>query len=151
MQPQVNIYLESRTCQSADVPEQKNFYEWAMAVIDRSTEVGLRIVDDREGRQLNRYFRGIDQATNVLSFPFQSHVPEQQNYLGDIVMTAPFIVQEAHTYDKSVISHWAHLFIHALLHLRGYRHDNELDARKMERRESCIMTALGFPDPWLYE
>ena len=149
MRPQVNIQFETETCDSADIPKSENFDRWAAAVIDGSAEVGVRIVDNEVGRQFNRRFRRIDQATNVLSFPFATKISAEQNYLGDVLMTAPIIVQEAQDQNKPLLSHWAHLFVHALLHLQGYRHDNDFDARTMEARESKIMMALGFSDPWL--
>ena len=146
---QVHLQLASKACNVTNIPAKESFYQWAKAVINIPTEIGVRIVDNSESQQLNRYFRNIDQATNVLSFPFSSEVPEHQNYLGDIVMAAPIIVLEAQQQNKSVPSHWAHLFIHALLHLQGYSHDNDFNRANMEGRESKIMTALGFPDPWI--
>ena len=145
----LNIQFESETCEPSDIPHENNFYRWASAIIDTSAEIGLRIVDTAEGRRLNRRFARVDHATNVLSFPFATKIPEERNYLGDILMTAPVIVREARTQNKPIRAHWAHLFIHALLHLKGYRHDDAINARKMEARESSVMQALGFSDPWL--
>ena len=148
MNPRVCIHFESETCDSAEVPDSKSFARWAAAVVNPSAEVGVRIVDSAEGRRYNLRYCRKNFATNVLSFPFANEISDEQNYLGDILMTAPVIVREAHNQNKPVFSHWAHLFIHALLHLQGYKHDNDADARKMEKQESNIMTALGFLDPW---
>ncbi|MBC6413832.1 MAG: rRNA maturation RNase YbeY [Chromatiales bacterium] len=151
MKPQVHIQFASRACKPDNIPDLESFYQWAATVLDKSSEVGVRIVDNSESRQLNQYFRQLDRATNVLSFPFTTETPDQPNYLGDIVMAAPTIVLEAQQQDKPVLSHWAHLFIHALLHLQGYSHKTEASASVMEAQESKTMIALGFPDPWLSE
>ncbi len=148
MMPRVNIQIESESCNSSEVPDNKNFRHWAAATIYPSAEVGVRIVGSAEGRRYNRQYCHKDYATNVLSFPFTTHASEAQNYLGDILMTASVIVREAREQNKPLLSHWAHLFIHALLHLRGYRHDDDIVAHKMRAQESKIMTTLGFSDPW---
>ena len=148
MMPRISIQVESEISDSSEVPDSKNFRRWATAAIDPSAEVGVHIVGNAEGRRYNRQYRHQDYATNVLSFPFTTHAFEAQNYLGDVLMTAPVIVREAREQNKPVLSHWAHLFIHALLHLQGYRHDSDRVAREMEAQESKIMTTLGFSDPW---
>ena len=149
MNPRISIRFESADCDPSEVPDSKSFSRWAAAVIEPSLELGVRIVDSAEGKRYNQRYYRKNSATNVLSFPFTTDISEEQNYLGDVLMTAPIIVKEAYELNKPVLSHWAHLFIHALLHLQGYKHDSDADARKMEARESKIMTALGFLDPWL--
>lgn len=148
MNPRVSIHFASKTCEPSEVPDNKSFTRWAAAVIEAPAEIGLRIVDNAEGKRYNRRYRRKDFASNVLSFPFVTEIFEERNYLGDVLMTAPVIVREADEQNKPVLAHWAHLFIHALLHLQGYKHDNDADAREMEAQESKIMTALGFLDPW---
>ena len=146
--PRVSIQIESEICDSSEVPDNKNFRYWAAATIEPSAEVGVRIVGSAEGRRYNRQYRHKDYATNVLSFPFKTHAFEARNYLGDVLMTASVIAQEAREQNKPLLSHWAHLFIHALLHLQGYKHDSDIEARAMEAQESKIMATLDFPDPW---
>ena len=67
---------------------------------------------------------------------------------GDLALCAPVIAREARAQGKSLAAHYAHLVVHGVLHLQGYDHENRRDARRMERRESRIVTALGFPDPY---
>ena len=148
MMPRVSIQIKAKVSDSSEVPNNKNFRHWAAAVIDPSAEVGVRIVGSAEGRRYNQQYCHKDYATNVLSFPFTTHAVAEQNYLGDILMTASVIVREAQEQNKPVVSHWAHLFIHALLHLRGYSHDDDILAYEMQAQESKIMTTLGFFDPW---
>ena len=151
MMPRVSIQIEAEIGDTSEIPDSNNFRHWAAAVINSSAEVGVRIVGSAEGRRYNRQYCHKDYATNVLSFPFASDVCEAQNYLGDVLMTASVIVREAQEQNKPVLAHWAHLFIHALLHLQGYNHDNDISAAKMEAQESKIMTTLGFSDPWSWD
>lgn len=108
----------------------------------------MRIVSITECVKLNQKYRRVDYPSNVLAFPFESVMTSEQDYLGDIVMTAPLIEQEAQEQKKPIQDHWAHLFIHGLLHLSGYQHNTPKQARRMEAQESKIMKKLGFPDPW---
>jgi len=102
--------------------------------------VTLRIVGEREGRELNRTFRKIDRATNVLSFEG-----------GDIVLCHPVIWREARAQGKSVTAHYAHLVVHGVLHLRGYGHEKKRDAARMEAREIRILRRAGFRNPYTVE
>ena len=67
---------------------------------------------------------------------------------GDLALCAPVIAREARAQGKSAVAHYAHLVVHGLLHLQGYDHESERAARVMERRESGVVTRLGFPDPY---
>lgn len=111
--------------------------------------VNLRIVDEAEGRALNRQWRGPDHATNVLSFPADLPSGTDLNLLGDIVLCAPVIAREAREQDKSADDHWAHLIIHGLLHLRGYDHISSDLAERMETREIELLRTLGIADPYV--
>ena len=104
----------------------------------------LRIVGAREARRLNRRFRSRDYATNVLTFAY----PEQRPLAGDIAICAPVAVGEARARGISRDAHYAHLVIHGMLHLQGFDHENERDARRMERLESRILARLGYADPY---
>jgi len=84
---------------------------------------------------LNRHYRGKDCATNVLSFPYGES--------GDVVLCHPVIAREAREQRKSVRAHYAHLVVHGALHLRGYEHDDNASARRMERAEVRILRRLG--------
>jgi probable rRNA maturation factor len=99
--------------------------------------VTIRIVGEREGRSLNRTFRKIDRATNVLSF-----------HTGDIVLCHPVIRREAQAQGKSLAAHYAHLVVHGVLHLRGYAHEKKRDAARMEAREIRLLRRLGIRNPY---
>jgi probable rRNA maturation factor len=105
----------------------------------------VRIVDEAEGRALNRDFRGKDYATNVLTFDYQ-RTPQ---VVADLVLCAPVLAREAREQRTTLPAHYAHLLVHGTLHAQGW--DHELDAaaaRAMEAREGAVMQALGLPDPY---
>jgi probable rRNA maturation factor len=107
-------------------------------------QITLRIVGAREARRLNSSFRNIDYATNVLSFPYGEG-------RGDVVLCHPVIAREARAQGKPVAAHYAHLVVHGLLHLRGYRHEKKREAQRMERAEARWLRRLGLGDPYAVE
>jgi probable rRNA maturation factor len=115
----------------------------------RDGEVTVRLVDEAEGRALNRAWRGRDRATNVLSFPAgELPVPVESPPLGDIVVCVPVVEREAAAAGKPGEAHWAHLVVHGALHLAGFDHETAAEAAEMEALESRLLAALGLPDPW---
>ena len=111
------------------------------------TEVAMVLTDDRHMQNLNRTWRGIDEPTNVLSFP-APRLDAGPRVLGDVVFALETIEREAAAADKPVIDHLAHLTVHGALHLLGFDHVRETDAESMERRERAILAELGVPDPY---
>ncbi len=132
------------------VPSRLQFEQWAGAALGRITDAELliRLVDRLESSQLNARYRDRDKATNVLSFP--AELPQEVGLplLGDIVICAPLVIEEAQAQNTNAEAHWAHLTIHGVFHLLGYDHQSDEDAAKMEPLESEILLSLGFPDPW---
>jgi len=113
-----------------------------------SLRLGLRIVDEAESASLNTRFRGRLGPTNVLSFPYEERDRGKTQFLGDIVICAPIVAAEALAASRSENAHWAHLLIHGILHLRGFDHHTDQDARMMEGRETQVLQSLGFTDPY---
>src|SRR5690606_8261492 len=108
----------------AGLPAANSFRKWAAAALEgriREADLAIRLVDAREGRALNRHYRGKDQATNVLSFPAElpEGLPEgvHMPLLGDIVLCAPVVAREAREQGKPLAAHYAHLTVHGVLHL----------------------------------
>ena len=120
------------------VPGAMALRRWARAA--SPSHVTLRIVGEREGRELNRRFRNVDRATNVLSF-----------HTGDVVLCHPVVRREALAQGKSVAAHYAHLVVHGVLHLRGYAHEKKRDAARMEAREIRILRRIGITNPYAVE
>lgn len=134
--------------EAADVPDRARFRCWVGAALKKPALVTLRLVDEAEGRVLNRDFRGKDYATNVLTFAYGE---ETGTLSGDIVICAPVVEREAHEQGKILLEHYAHLTVHGVLHLQGHDHENERQAREMESLEVEIMRKLGFNDPYASE
>ena len=126
------------------LPSQRRIRAWARAALQADMQVTFRLVGAREGRKLNRDFRGQDHATNVLTFAY----PEMEPLAGDIVLCVPLIALEARQQRKRIDSHYAHLVVHGMLHLQGYDHENGKDARIMEALEAEIVVKLGYADPY---
>lgn len=129
---------------TARLPTRAQFRRWARAALERDARITLRVVGALEGRALNRRFRGRSRPTNVLSFTL-ARAPLLE---GDIALCAPVIAREARAQGKERAAHYAHLVVHGVLHLQGYDHATGRQARRMERREARIVTALGYPDPY---
>jgi len=133
------------------VPSDQQFERWVSAALRQhgDAELLIRLVDRRESRQLNTRYRHKNNATNVLSFP--ADLPKEVGLalLGDIIICAPIVAEEARDQHKTAEAHWAHLTIHGILHLLGHDHQLEEEASEMESIESKILKSLGFPDPYL--
>ena len=141
-----------------DLPTRHQFRRWVRAALERDAPSGeiivtLRIVDETEGRQLNRHYRGKDYATNVLTFGYGEAAEPGENssggaLLGDIVLCAPVLAREAVLQGKNLLAHYAHLTVHGVLHMQGYDHEKTRDAGQMEAGEVEILAAFGYPDPY---
>ena len=123
----------------------RRWVEAALAGQRRHIELAVRYVDSDEGRALNRDYRGKDYATNVLSFVYET----EPLTVGDLVICASVVAEEAVAQRKSVEAHHAHLVVHGVLHLQGYEHETSAaDAEIMEEKEREILAGLGYPDPY---
>ena len=126
------------------LPPVVSVRRWAKAAQERDCVVTVRFVGVREGQTLNGLYRGEDYATNVLAFVYD----EQSPLTGDIVLCAPVLRQEAMAQGKPLTDHCAHLVVHGMLHLQGYKHDTVRAARAMETRETTILGRLGVTGPY---
>ena len=113
-------------------------------------EVAVMLTDDDGIRTLNQNWREIDKPTNVLSFPaFQTQAkPGVPRMLGDIAIAYETVRREADDEGKRFGDHLSHLAVHGFLHLIGYDHENDDDARTMENLERQILAGLGIADPY---
>jgi probable rRNA maturation factor len=143
--------------QASRLPSAAQFRTWCEAALRQRTadsELTIRLVDEGEGRELNRTYRQRDYATNVLSFP--ADLPDELDgiplldipLLGDLVICVPVVEREAGEQHKSLDAHWAHLVIHGCLHLLGYDHLEDAEAEEMEALERALLAELGHPDPY---
>jgi probable rRNA maturation factor len=155
--PSIDILVQSLLWNDQPAAEAtvREAIEAAAALSAAQGEVSVVLTDDAAIRALNRDWRNIDKATNVLSFPAGkpgSSVAAMRSsitMLGDIVVAYETLVRECVEENKSFLHHLAHLTVHGFLHLMGYDHKTDSDAEAMERLESAILTRLSVPDPYL--
>ena len=128
--------------------------KWANAALKDETisrEMTLRIVDIAEMTTLNETYRQKKGPTNVLSFPSDLPPEYATGELGDIVICASIVNQEADMQQKLAKAHWAHMVVHGVYHLLGYDHMNDKDAAIMEALEIKVLATLGFANPYEME
>ncbi|MBL1274738.1 MAG: rRNA maturation RNase YbeY [Ectothiorhodospiraceae bacterium] len=112
----------------------------------------VRIVELDEIATLNQQYRQKTGATNVLSFPFERPpgLPADacEESLGDLVVCAAVVTQEAAAQQKPLEAHWAHMIMHGTLHLLGYDHLTDEEARQMETLEISVLSTFGYANPY---
>ena len=160
----MDIELElQRTVDCVDLPSKKQFEKWVVVALQqinkprKAPAMTIRVVSLAESKQLNSEYRGKNQPTNVLSFPFEppegvdlSEIDDNlDKYLGDLVICANLVEKEANKQLKLIESHWAHLVVHGTLHLLGYDHINDDQAKTMETLEIAILASCGFGNPYI--
>ncbi len=124
-------------------------------------EVSLLLTDDETIHQINKEQRDIDRATDVLSFPMTDYVTEGdfafleeegadcfhpetgELLLGDIVISGDKVLQQAESYGHSPLREYAFLIVHSLLHLVGYDHMEEQEAKRMEKKQADVLESMG--------
>lgn len=145
-------------CKSPDIPSAKQIKYWVISAVERSgkcladgAELSVKLVDTDEMRSLNHEYRNKDKVTNVLSFPAGeiAGLPvEAGQALGDIVVCAAVVSDEAAQQGKAVGDHWAHMLVHGTLHLLGFDHESDAEAVEMEGLEARILASNGVADPY---
>lgn len=134
------------------IPSDAQFAQWIKAALHtrkENAEICIRLVGKNESAQLNDEYRHKEGPTNVISFPSILPPDLAKTYLlGDLVICVPLVANEAEAENKTILAHWAHLTIHGCLHLLGYDHELDNEAKIMEELETQLMIELGFPDPY---
>ena len=138
-----------------ETPNDELMNLWVKLALENSTfrceltpEISIHITGTDEASRFNQSYRGISGPTNVLSFPADLPANLGLNLLGDLVICAPLVVNEAREQGKETEAHWAHLVIHGVLHLLGHDHQTGEEADAMEALEIRILTALGYANPY---
>lgn len=152
-----NDYLELNI--SYSLPQQTNIWlpteaslsQWVNHFVQNAPikwpnypqELNIRISSTQESQQLNNTYRQKNKPTNVLSFPYPD-----EDILGDMILCAQVISDEATQQNKTYQAHWLHMVIHGLLHLCGYDHQQEDEALHMESLEIKLLNQLGYTNPY---
>ena len=132
---------------SDNIPSAALLKKWCVAALAqqkiKTAEICIRVASKKESASLNKTYRNKKGATNVLSFP-----ADISPLLGDLVICAALVNEEAREQHKTAKAHWAHLVIHGTLHLLGYDHIKNKEATEMEALEVKILHKLGFDNPY---
>jgi probable rRNA maturation factor len=111
--------------------------------------VTVLVDDDARVRELNRLWRGLDNPTNVLSFPYPERQHGPDRCIGDIAISYETAAREAAAGGLPLTHHFAHLSVHGFLHLLGYDHGSDREADAMEQLERLILARMDVPDPYI--
>ncbi|WP_140626622.1 rRNA maturation RNase YbeY [Methylibium rhizosphaerae] len=142
--PELSLSLQFADASHREHLPRHKVMRWIRAALEAPAELTVRIVGAEEGQVLNRDYRQKDYATNVLTFDY-AHEPV---VVADLIICAPVVAKEARAERKTLEAHYAHLLVHGTLHAQGYDHEADDEAEVMEARETEVMLALGFKDPY---
>ena len=116
--------------------------------------VSLMLCSDEDMRAMNQIHRGINEATNVLSFPSDGpllrscDMPTDEVTIGDIAIAAETVVRESSKTGIAAGDHLLHLFTHGVLHLLGYDHKEDRAAAEMEGLEIALLAQMKIANPY---
>ena len=139
---QVYVNIENAAWKKYKIDFEK-IANTAVSAVYKNSEVSITLVDDKKIHELNKQYRGMDKPTNVLSFELGDDV-----LLGDIFISLDTVKREAKDAGISVEEHTAHMIVHGMLHLQGYDHLNDKEAKVMEVKEIKILKTLGYKNPY---
>ena len=162
----MTISIEYEAERKLDLPYEEIIHDMVLAALDYEgcpyeAEVNLLLVDNDIIHELNLEHRGIDRATDVLSFPMLDYqeagdfsaIGEEQEWncnpdtgeilLGDIIISVPKVLEQAKEYGHSPKREFAFLITHSMLHLFGYDHMEPEEAAIMENKQEKILEVLG--------
>ena len=116
---------------------------------ERKTSVSILLTDDLYMKEMNKKWRKSEKATNVLSFPVNKQIKEEDYFfIGDIVLSYETILSECKLRKKTFKDHFLHLLVHGFLHLLGYNHNNRRNEKEMEELEVNYLSKLNIKNPY---
>lgn len=159
-------YVENETGICFGFSEEETVKQIMEEVLDSEncpyeSQINVLITDNGTIRQYNKLHRGIDKETDVLSFPnlsydipsgFEDAAKEEADcfdpetgelLLGDIVVSADKVKEQAQKYGHSEHREFAFLIAHSMLHLCGYDHMEEAEEALMEEKQNAVLEKLG--------
>lgn len=111
----------------------------------KNAEFNIILVDNKKIKEINKTYRGLDKATDVISFALEdnSNIKMKRRILGDIYISCDKAKEQALEYGHSTLREFSFLSVHGLLHLLGYDHMNKEDEEKMFERQELILNGQG--------
>lgn len=149
---EIKTLMEAAAAKAIGLEFENELRDADMDASEVDAEVSVTVVSGDEIRELNRDYRGKDSVTDVLSFPqfddydelvFDLIENEYTTLLGDVVLCYDRAVSQAEEYGTGITRELVYLFVHSILHLMGYDHEEEDDKIIMRAREEQIMGAIG--------
>lgn len=140
-----------------NLPKEEDLNTWVNAALtvcgktEDEHSITIRIASSEESQALNHQYRHKDKPTNVLSFTsdIPSFVEITPRPLGDLVLCYDIVEKEFLEQNKPPMNHWAHLIIHGCLHLLGYDHQDDDEAKNMEAIEIKLLDDMGIKNPYI--
>lgn len=145
--PALSLSVQYPDARLQDIISRPKLRRWVQAALLAPAELTVRFVNQKEGRILNRDYRGKDYATNVLTFAYNED-EESEVTQADIILCTDVLKKEAREQHKALEAHVAHLIVHGVLHAQGYDHENDADAAEMESLEIDILAKLRIANPY---
>ncbi|QJC36995.1 rRNA maturation RNase YbeY [Enterobacteriaceae endosymbiont of Donacia vulgaris] len=134
-----------------NLPLKNDIFYWLYKIFFKKNiqkiELNISIVEKKFILKLNKKYLNISKPTNVLSFLLEKNILKK-TLLGDIILCKEIIEYESCLQKKSLKSHWAHIIIHACLHLLAYNHKNVKETCIMQLKEIKILKLLGYKNPY---
>ena len=120
------------------------------STIKKHTLVSVLLTDDYNMKKINKKWRKQDKPTNVLSFPVNMDIIENEYcFIGDVALSYETIEKESAERMISFQNHFIHLLLHGLLHLLGYSHENEKETKDMKKLEIKFLSSINIQNPYL--
>ncbi|NIH16539.1 MAG: rRNA maturation RNase YbeY [Buchnera aphidicola (Periphyllus lyropictus)] len=149
----IKINIQYKCKRNKNIPSKKNIKKWIKKLLKNSFKksiITIRIVKKYEIKKINYKYRKQKIATNILTFSIFKDKKKKLLLIGDLIICKKILQQEAKKYNTEILEYWAHIIIHGILHLIGYKHENLLNQQKMEKLEIKTMLDLGFKNPYFY-
>ncbi len=140
----LRLSLQFADARHRDLLPRHRVLRWVRAALQGPAEITVRIVGAEAAQALNRDYRQKDYATTVLTCDYE----QEPAVLADLVLCADVVAREAAEQQIDLAAHYAHLLVHGTLHAQGYDHEDDDEAAVMEARETELLQALGFDDPY---
>ena len=148
----IDLIIDSEGAGDLDFSSLQDLHKIFQEVVDPSCKnnwvVSLKFVVINEMQLINKTYRNIDRPTNVLSFPNDLSGSVKGSFLGDIAVCPELILKESQEQEKSAQDHLSHLYVHGVLHLLGYDHEEDDSADDMENLEKNILSKIDVADPY---